>query len=82
MTQVIVSSRILEMDNEMASSESFTGRLREANPPSACRHTGGPISSCEMILLRKKRYGENIRVCIGIYIYDCYLEVKIQSNSR
>ena len=31
MTQVIVSSRILEMDNEMASSDSFTGRLRDEN---------------------------------------------------
>ena len=29
--------------------------------------TGGPSSSCEMIILRNKSHGEIIRVCIGIF---------------
>ena len=29
--------------------------------------TGGPSSSCEMIILRNKSHGEIIRVCMGIF---------------
>ena len=29
--------------------------------------TGGPSSSCEIIILRNKSHGEIIRVCIGIF---------------
>ena len=29
--------------------------------------TGSPSSSCEMILLRNKNHGENMRVCMGIF---------------
>ena len=29
--------------------------------------TGGPSSSCEMIILRNNGYGGIIRVCIGIF---------------
>ena len=35
----------------------------------APRTTGGPSSSCEMIILRNKSHGEIIRVCMGIF-YD------------
>ena len=28
---------------------------------------GGPSSSCETIILRNKRHGENEKVCMGIF---------------
>ena len=34
---------------------------------SISQSTGGPSSSCEMIMLRNKSYGEIIRVCLGIF---------------
>ena len=36
--------------------------------------TGSPSSGCEMIILQNKSHGKIIRVCVGIFFYDCSLE--------
>lgn len=41
-------------------------QLRRHEDP-ACETTGGPSSSSRMIILRKRRHGENIGVCMGTF---------------
>ena len=43
--------------------------------------TGGPSSSCEMIILRNNSYGGIIRLCIGIFTTG-FNELKNTSNSQ
>ena len=40
-------------------------------------NTGGPSSSCEMIILRNKSHGKIIRVCIGKFM-TAFRNTKIQ----
>ena len=41
--------------------------LRPLRPNSSRSTTGGPSSSCDMIILRNNRHGGIIRVCMGIF---------------
>ena len=43
--------------------------------------TGGPSSSCEMIIFRNKSHSEIIRVCMGIFT-AALRNKKIESNSQ
>ena len=40
-------------------------------------NTGGPSSSCEMIILRNKSHGKIIRVCMGKFM-TAFRNTKIQ----
>ena len=45
------------------------------------RTTGSPSSSCEMIILRNKSLGENIRVCMRIFTTALRIKKEL-SNSQ